>query len=651
MLKFFRKNEKASRWILIVGMTLLMVSWLVFDQSSTFLTEMLTGRATWATTVDGVAITEGDRTRMQQELRAIALMGDPTVRGLGLDKDPVKWFLITREASLAGLVGGAADGQARLAEIAETNKVLEGNLLGALCRESGQSPTEVFETLAKLNGVQRYVDLIMSGPSRLSSTRLEQSAATLLAAVSGEIVVLDGSKSKVEVPAPSEAALAAQLESFGAIELGQGVHGFGYRIADRAKMEWMTVPSASITTLVEQSPALSNIELRKYWMDHQSEFAAASLATSSSASTFEGSRDAVKAKVLAATVQAKRVEFTKFISDRMQLSMRGVPQVNGYYTLPPDWLSQELSLAALSAEIAEKYGIAAPAIATTGEGWVARTEVAAIPGIGSATTNRFGSQPVNTAQLVEALREFGGKSTLITQVGVASPVLQGATGDLFVLRVTAIEASRAPGTVEAVREALIADVNRAARYEKLVGLTSEIQREAVDQGLAAVALTYGVPVEAFKDIRQGDRQFLQYGLKLPGQLPGLGADAGAVKAIVERAMGLPEGKPISELPVGERTLVIPAADKLSLVVVRIDSLTPMTQADIPALVSNQRFRSVVASDQGSANPDGSNPLDLFSFDALVARSGFKLANPGANRAEEGGDPDAESAPTPAEAGQ
>ncbi|MEN9669450.1 MAG: hypothetical protein RLZZ386_1357, partial [Planctomycetota bacterium] len=461
MLKFFRKNETISRWILIVGMTFLMVSWLVFDKSSSFLTELLIGRATWATTIDGVTVTEADQARLQQEVRVIGMLGDPTVRALGLEKDPIHWYLLTLEAERAGLVGGAADGQARLAAMAAANKVPEMNLIAGLCREGGQTPTEVFETIAKLNGVLRYVNLVTSGPARLSAPRLEQSAAALLAAVTGELVVLDGVKSKVEVETPTEAALQEQLTAYGA---------------------------------VEQSPALSNIELRKYWMEHQLEFPVTALSSTAEAASFDGSRDAVKAKVLTATLAEKSKEISKFMSDRMQLSMRGMPQVNGYYTLPADWVAKQFPLAQLAAEVAQKFAIPVPTMSTSGENWTSPKDVAAISGLGTATTTRFGAQPVNAGQLVEALREFGAKTTLISQVGVTSPVLQDTAGDLFVFRVTEVEASHAPTSVDIVRDALIADVNRLHRYEKLVGMTSEIQREAFDQGLGAVATTYGTSV-------------------------------------------------------------------------------------------------------------------------------------------------------------
>ena len=633
MLKFFRKNETVSRWILIVGMTFLMVSWLVFDKSSSFLTELLIGRATWATTIDGVTVTEADQARLQQEVRVIGMLGDPTVRALGLEKDPIHWYLLTLEAERAGLVGGAADGQARLAAMAAANKVPEMNLIAGLCREGGQTPTEVFETIAKLNGVLRYVNLVTSGPARLSAPRLEQSAAALLAAVSGELVVLDGVKSKVEVETPTEAALQEQLNAYGAVPAGEGKFGFGYRISDRVKMEWLMIPVASITTLVEQSPALSNIELRKYWMEHQLEFPVTALSSTAEAASFDGSRDAVKAKVLTATLAEKSKEISKFMSDRMQLSMRGMPQVNGYYTLPTDWVAKQFPLAQLAAEVAQKFAIPVPTMSTSGENWTSPKDVAAISGLGTATTTRFGAQPVNAGQLVEALREFGAKTTLIAQVGVTSPVLQDAAGDLFVFRVTDVEASHAPTSVDIVRDALIADVNRLHRYEKLVGMTSEIQREAFDQGLGAVATTYGTSVEQYRDLRQGEKQFLQYGMKIPGQLPILGSDAAVVKAVVERAMSLPTGgTQISDMPVSERTLVLSAPEKLAMVVVRIDSITQMTRGDIPALVMNQRFRSVVASDQATGSPQ-----DLFTVEALIARNGFTLANPAKAKNGEGAD--------------
>ena len=614
-------------------MTFLMVSWLVFDKSSSFLTELLIGRATWATTIDGVTVTEADQLRLQQEVRVIGMLGDPTVRALGLEKDPIHWYLLTLEAERAGLVGGAADGQARLAAMAAANQVPEMNLIAGLCREGGQTPTEVFETIAKLNGVLRYVNLVTSGPARLSAPRLEQSAAALLAAVSGELVVLDGVKSKVEVETPTEAALQEQLNAYGAVPAGEGKFGFGYRISDRVKMEWLMIPVASISTLVEQSPALSNIELRKYWMEHQLEFPVTALSSTAEAASFDGSRDAVKAKVLTATLAEKSKEISKFMSDRMQLSMRGMPQVNGYYTLPADWVAKQFPLTQLAAEVAQKFAIPVPTMNTSGESWTSPKDVAAIPGLGTATTTRFGAQPVNAGQLVEALREFGAKTTLIAQIGVTSPVLQDAAGDLFVFRVTDVEASHAPTSVDIVRDALIADVNRLHRYEKLVGMTSEIQREALDQGLGAVATTYGTSVQQYRDLRQGEKQFLQYGMKFPGQLPILGSDAAVVKAVVEKAMSLPTGgTQITDMPVSDRTLVIPAPEKLAMVVVRIDGISQMNRGEIPELVMNQRFRSVVASDQAVGSPQ-----DLFTLEALIARNGFTLANPAKAKDGEGAD--------------
>lgn len=647
MLKFFRKNEKASRWILIIGMTLLLISWLVFDQSSSFVTDMLSGRSTWATTTDGGSISEADHALLQQETRAIGSLGDQTVRALGLDKDPVHWYLLVLEARQAGLVGGESDGRTRLEEVAVANKVPLNNLIGALCRESGLTPTQLFETMAMLNGVDRLVNLITSGPGRLSPARVEQSAASLLAAVSGEIVVIDGINAKVDVAAPTDEQLKAQLATYGTQRLGEGKFGFGYRTLDQVKVEWLTIPAASITAIVEQSPALSNLELRKYYMEHPAEFEDALSAISPTPPTFEGNREKVRAKVLKAACDAKRAEISKFIGDRLQLSMRGIPQVNGYYTLPADWAASRLSFPALGDELATKFAIPNPATTNNGEGMLVITEIDAIPGLGAATTTRFGPQPLKASQIAQAVKELGGKSTLIAQVGVASPVLQNEAGDLFAMRVTEVSQSAAPASVDQVRDALVADINRVARFEKLNASLAAIEKQAADDGITAVATAYGATVAPFTDLRQSDRQFLQYGLKLPGQIPGLGADAEVAKAIVARAMSLPSGRTIRDLPQADRTVVVPAPEKLAVVVARIDSITPMNQGDLPQLVANPRFRSVIAVDQSAGSP-----VDLFTADALIARHGFALANPRgrseSDESESGSSPD--PSPAPAKAG-
>jgi hypothetical protein len=619
MLKFFRKNEKLSRWFLIIGMTLLMVSWLVFDQSSSFFTDMLTGRSTWATTTDGGAISESERVYLQQQTRAIATLGDQTARAIGLDKDPVHWYLLSLEARQAGLIGGESDGRARLAEIAAANKVPEGNLIGALCRESGLTPLQLFETIAQLNGVDRYVNLLSSGPARLSAPRLEQTAANLLLGVTGEIVVLDGVKSTVDVAAPTDDALAKQLATYGGDAPGAGKHGFGYQIADRVKMEWLVVSGAAITQLVEKSPALSALELRKYWLEHSGEFPAAAI--SATPPTFEGMREAVKAKVLATALAEKRQEIGKFIADKLQLSLRGVPQVNGYFTLPQDWSSKEISMQSLAGDVAAQFALPTPSVESSGESW---TELAAIDGmpiLGVAETRRFGATPVRASQLVQALREFGGKSTVVMQARVASPVLETPAGDLVVVRVTEAQVAAAPGSIDEVRSTLIADLSRVARFEKLQSLMPQIEQQADDQGLASLASTYGVAPQPFTDLRQSDKQFLQYGLKLPGQLPTLGADADVTKAIVDRAMALPSDRPITELPLADRTLVVASPDKLAVAVARIDSVTPMHQGDLAPLRVNPRFRTVAATDQSLGSP-----ADLFTLEALKARHGFAFAN-------------------------
>ncbi len=639
MLKFFRKNEKLSRWFLIVGMTLLMVSWLVFDQSSSFFTDMLVGRSTWATTTDGGSITESNRVYLQQQTRAIAAMGDPTARALGIDKDPVHWFLLTLEAKQAGLVGGESDGRARIAEIAAANKVPEMNLIGGLCRESGLTPGQLFETIAQLSGVDRYVNLVSSGPARLSTPRLEQTAASLLLGVTGEIVVLDGVKSKVDVGAPTDAAIATQLSTYGSDAPGTGKYGFGYRVADRVRMEWMTIASSAVTELVEKSPALSALELRKYWLEHPGEFPAAQI--SATPPTFESVRAAVRSKVLAATLAAKRQEIGKFISDRLQLSLRGVPQVNGYFSLPADWASHELALSTLASEVAAQFGLPTPAVEASGESWTELAAIDGMPTLGMAETRRFGSTPVRASQLIQALREFGGKSTVVMQARVASPVMETPSGDLVVLRVTEAQAAAAPTSVDGVKEALVADLNRVARFGKLEAQMPEIEKVADDQGLAVVAANFGIDAQPFTELRQSDKQFLQYGLKLPGQLPSLGADPVVTKAIVDRAMALPSGKPITDLPLADRTLVVASPDKLAVAVARIDSVTPMNAGDLAPLRTNPRFRTIAATD-----PSLGSPADLFTLEQLKARHGFAYSNP---RESEEDAPAEGDAATPAKA--
>lgn len=616
MLKIFRKNKRIAQVVLVVGSALLLVSWLVADGSAQLLQDVLEGSTTYARTADGTTVSGSEAERLRRESRLAGLVGSQAITVLGASEDPAHWYLLSREAQEAGLVGGVADGRARLADLAAQSNVPESQAMGALMRESRLSSTEVLETLAKVNGIERMLGLVLNSGARLSDVRLRQASARLQLGASGDVVVLDAATASVPgLAAPSEEALKAQLDKWGSTPKGQGDKGFGYRLPDRLKVQWMRIPATSVADLVDRSDLLSNVELRKYWLENRAEFQTAE-SLASEAPTFESMRDTVRAKVRERMIAQKRTEIAKFLADEMAMAMRGVTQRNGYYDIPEGGVPGA-TLASLSELVQKRFGIAAPEMGSVTDRWIEPRELDAVAGLGTATTDRFGSTPVNASQLAASVREFGGKPTLVAQRGVPCPVLTAPDGDLFVCTFTETDASRAPASVDEVRDAVTADVRRIEAYERLVATMAEITALASSGGLQAVASAYGSKIDPFVEVRAADPMFLQYGLRMPSALPVLGADQKVADAVADRAFALPPEADLAAMPAPERTFVIESPDKLAVVAMRIDSVKPMNQGDLTRLMANDRFRSSLAMQDVDQTA-----LDMFAKDALVKRYGF-----------------------------
>ena len=639
MLRFLRKNEKLAKWTLVVGMVLLLISWLVADGSTQLVQFIAMSGTRWAT-VDGQKVTRGDLDRVQREMRLIDVLKDRTLAALEADKNPAQWYLLSHEAEQCGLVGGVSDGARTVAMIAAQQKVPEAQVIGTLAGQSGLGGKETLMALSRIAGVKRLVALTTGAPA-LSDARLKQNSAEMLLGVSGQVVVLDARKPEtLVIPEAADERLEQHLTQYGEKTPAATGVDWGYRLGDRVQIEWLQVPADSVRSAVEQSNAMSSVELRKYFMAHTNEFGPSQLGAT--APNFEGMREQVKAKVLSQLTREKMSEIGKFIADRLQMSLRGVPQRNGLYELPADGAVKQESFATLAAEVAERFDVPQPTLGGVQDHWLTAADIDALPTLGKAMTDKFGRNPVRASQFAAALSEFGGSSTIPAQVAVASPVfVDEATGSVCVFRVTAAEASHAPKDLEEVRTQVAADVQAIDRFAALTAETAAIQTLAAGAGLTAVAEKYGSKVEIADNLREADPRFLSYGVRVGSQIPGVGNDPKLLAQIVQAAMALPTGGEVSAIPADQRTFVFDAPAALSVIVFRVDTLTPMTRDDFARLAPAGGLRG--ASQQAEA--EGADPAAMFSFAALSKRHNFELARDSEDEAKPESKP--EPAPEPA----
>jgi hypothetical protein len=422
-----------------------------------------------------------------------------------------------------------------------------------------------------------------------------------------------------------DAALKTQLDAHADELEGEGDRGFGYRIPDRFRIEWITISQDAVRASLENSPELSPVELRKAFQRNPEKFGAGVASTSATPPSFADNAEKVRTTVLDGLVVDRMKEIAKFADDRLQFPRRGLDRNGLHLELPADWPARRTQLPTLATEIASEFGVAAPIHMTGGDDWL---EVEALSDrdrfgeIGNAGTDLFGRTRTPLSRLVPGLREFGGSETMPVQSGVAFPPLTTAGGDLVIARVTDADPAHAPAALDEVRDQVAADLEAVVRYETLVQRLPEIESIARTEGLRAIADSYGVPLEYAADIRQANLEFLiQYGLSMSTPIPGLGSDANAIEAVVERAMELDPTVPVADQAVEKRVFAIEVPEKLAVVLVSIDAVTPLTTESWKRLSTNPAgLQRAIAQDLSPIDP-----FAIFSLDALKERHSFELS--------------------------
>jgi hypothetical protein len=623
MLKLIRQY---NQWILVVGGSLLLITFLMPSAIQNCAQQSAVGGAPWATYASGSQLTGEDLDRVRRELGIVDLLRDrdpnrdPLTR-LGAHEDPAHWWMLTFEAQRAGLVGGEGEGAAVLASLAAAataggNPLSGEDVIRNIMRATGANRPFVLETTAKWRGVTRLLSLCES-VDRMSDKRIEQFAAKSMLGLTGDLVMLDArTTAAIPAPEPTEARLEEHLRAYAdkAPPARGGEGPFGYRIPDRVMLEWIEIPKSTVAALVEGSPELQSIALKKRFAQDPAKYGA-DPAMNPPFAAYEAS---VRSRTVDDLTKAKIDEITKFASDQLSLAQRSLKRRDSYFVLPENWSELMLSFEELAQSIATEFSVPAPAVANSGPALIELDAIGSFPGIGLASTSRFGSQ-LRTVQLVMATRELS-KADPVTpiQARVASPALTDPTGNVYFFRVTAAEASRPARDLAEVRDAVVQDVLALERYEWLKANEAAIRSAAATNGVRSVADTYGVNVAFVRDLREFDAQFLGFGFRLPSEIPGLGRDPKALDALVLQASRLPFTSSLAEIPAENRTFVVLAPDRLALVMLQVTELSPASKETVESM----RVKPEVA--RAAFDPTSAVSLaKLFSVEELSRRTGFK----------------------------
>ena len=638
----FKLLRQYNQWILVVGGTLLLVAFLMPSAIQSCAQQSAVSGAPWATYGDGKELTGHDLDRARKELAIVDLLrqnssGTDPISAIGAHEDPAHWWMLSEEAARAGLVGGPGEGEAVLSAVAANNTALgtpttTDTVIRNLMVASGSNRDFVLETTAKWRGAVRLISLNQS-VDRISDKRLEQFVARGVLGMSGDIVVLDA-RTNATIPTglPADASLDAKLEeqlkkfADKPAPARKGKESFGYRLPDRVKLEWMSIPKSAVESTVLNSPELQSLALRKRFAQDPAKYGA-DPATSPSFSAFEST---VRTRTVEELTTAKLEEIAKFASDQLGLAQRSLKRRNSYFELPEDWSAQMPPFGALASSIAEEFGIAAPEVKTSGDAPITIEAVQQLEGLSRAGTQRFGTM-MRATQLIAGAKELSNPNIAAPiQTRVAGPALTDPAGDVYLFRITEAMPSVPATDLAAVRDTVLADVMSLERFQWLQQNEAALAQQANAEGLRALAEKYGSKVDFATQIRQYEPNFMSAGMRFPSSIPGLEGDSDVIAQLVDKASVLPLTVDLATIPAENRTFVVSSPDSLSLVVMQVSELFPVSRETMTGLIAEPGIARAVRDPA-----DGNLVAEMFTFDALASRLNFKRV-----RTEGEEDPDA-----------
>jgi len=608
MFKFLRKYNK---WILAVGGTLLMIVFLIPQAIEGLAQSAGTARATRATLVtpDGsserVTLAEWELISAEYEfINRFARFGANPIPALGELQGPAHWYLLTREASMLGLIGppGSIElSQEQLLQMNARRDVVE-------------------RTIPKLEGVFRMLGLYQ-GAADVSDHRLKQYARRMLHEVEADVVVIHASADEVDLQ-PTDQQLREQMERFADDAPGQGEMGFGYRLPDRLKLEWLAIPAETVREAIRTSDKMDNVALRTHWARQLRDPQSTLPEIDPDDPVIP---DVVREHLLEQLTKEQLEAIAKFASDQLRANRRGLAYRDGYAILPEDWNDRRLSFAVLTEEIQSRFVIDTPEYHATGDRWLEMSDLPTLDGIGAASTDRFGTTPRSLRRLVEGALEFGGSAIAPVQRGVAGPALRGPDDGVYLFRITEVDPARAPRSIDEVRDELVRDVRRQAHYEQLADQVDAIELSARQDGLLTLAVEYDASVDeaiiSLVDFNaRSDRP-------MPRPIPGLGANREVTETIIDRAIDLPVA--LNELPMQQRIFAMSVDSSLAVLVVRLNINRPLTTESY-ALNALDARALLLSEELGG----GDHLREVFGFEALKGRYNFVLYSPSGDEQEE-----------------
>lgn len=656
---------KYKQYLMVVLAALLMIAFVV-PQAGTLVGGSPEKRK--VATVNGKKVTAEEMDQAIREYEALKALLEPLQLGRGMNipeqyfgvTDARHWFLMTRAAKDAGFLANEEDGEVFERDLREglirtysmqiavsdafrkmgvpgsmlTREFLERyagmvmqnpeqqkeideattrimglvmpRVLAAGAQAGRLSPQQMLEVFAKANAVGR-MQTTWREIARVSDKRTIAAAER-----SGELVYVDhllmtGNQLVEQAAEPAEQTMRSLFEKHREQFRGSGAHGFGYRLPQRVKLEWMKLDRAAIGTVITVDP----IEANKHYRQNPQSFPG----------TFSEERTRVEEDMRSKRVDAIIAAADKaFRAEALRL-MGKVERRDGLVVLPADWSERMPRLERLAQLVVEDVKqtvgvtIPLPVVTVRAEAFLTENDLMGLPEIGQSRV-RVGSRELGFPQFVLKVRELSADTDFTLQTGVVytEGFAEDVAGNRYYVSVLESRRDEPPSDISEVRDQLVLDAKAVEQFAALVATAEQIRSVAASDGIEAASKQFtdlfpGASAPLIRrrlevssgSIRAGDPTFDRPEYR---------------EAVLEAAQRLDINKMVIDQPADPRTVTVVLDDSLSVAVVQLVGRAPLTVERLRAA------GDALAADAAGQDFRVEKLREALSFTALKARYEF-----------------------------
>jgi hypothetical protein len=390
--------------------------------------------------------------------------------------DVLTWMALYREARQWGFDASGLEVEARLEALHKLGLTAK-DLKQTIAQEAGDRDF-FYEALRVDMTLRAYVDWLVETTAVAVQPELRRRFARIDEKMKVRLAVLKAEDFRDKAPEPSEEDLQKQFDACKQHLPGQGPKGFGYRIPDRVRIEYLVADPKAFEKDAEARAA--DKDVKAYYEAHkESDYLVKEEPKKEGADEAAPVADAPKEKKFR-PLEEVRDEIRKMLLDgeagrlAREKLQADVSEVRSMRAAP------DLQIWADGALVQHR---AVPDM-LTGE------QLAALEGVGGAARENRG-----LAEHALALAELVGPERAQLAVGEMSEVFTDADGRAYAFRVTGYEKNHEPASLDEVRDKVVADVSLEAAFESAVSAGRALLEAAAEPGLEAAAKKAGVAVE------------------------------------------------------------------------------------------------------------------------------------------------------------